>query len=208
MTLGRCLCHVADQRVSWYIPYTACLYRTWKEWENNIHEDSTFEEVVSHTNIIDLWEYMNLLNECPKVTQSIIMTWDMDNNSIQWKKIKTQNHIIKQTLSTPPLPQYDVKPYKMNKDSIANSSDNHTTTIEVIGDTKNVDNNNTTPIIQDLFKHQVTQLSENFRIFATYVETKMELYKEQMQNIQNDVTTLSAYCKKSIGKAHSKMNYD
>ncbi len=87
---------------------------------------------------------------------------------------------MKQTLSTPPLPQYDVKPYKMNKDSIANSSDNHTTTIEVIGDTKNVDNNNTTPIVQDLFKHQVTQLSENFRIFATYVETKMELYKEKI----------------------------
>jgi hypothetical protein len=63
-------------------------YKTWKEWKKKIDEDSTFNEVLSPTNMFDLWEYMNYLNDCPAIQQRLILTWDMDAGSINWSKAR------------------------------------------------------------------------------------------------------------------------
>jgi hypothetical protein len=63
----------------------------WKLWEDKIDEDSTFEEVISHTNIFDLKEYMNQLKTYPAIQKSLFLSWDMDNSSIYWGKIVVNN---------------------------------------------------------------------------------------------------------------------
>ena len=68
-------------------------YEQWKLWRGKINEDSTFEDVLSHTKIFDLWEYMNHINTCPEIQDALLLTWDIDTNSILWRKMIRRDDI-------------------------------------------------------------------------------------------------------------------
>jgi hypothetical protein len=45
----------------------------WSQWLHDINEQSTFEDVLSRTNLFDLWEYMNKVNKCHAVRSNILL---------------------------------------------------------------------------------------------------------------------------------------
>ena len=161
-------------------------YNQWQLWKGKINEDSTFEDVLSHTKIFDLWEYMNQLNTCPAIQDALLLTWDIDTNSILWRKtIRREDNEIPSKVNT-----NDEKVREPGKrEQIQHTTDIHSQ-LSIISQQVN------------LVSEQVQAKLDNLSV---QVQTTMEEYYESIEKVQENLKSLEDRCHTAVHTANEKI---
>jgi hypothetical protein len=150
-------------------------YNQWQLWKGKINEDSTFEDVLSHTKIFDLWEYMNQLNTCPAIKDTLLLTWDIDTNSILWKKtLRREDKEI---------------PSKVKREQLQHTTDIHSQ-LSIISQQVN--------LVSEQVQAKLDNLSEQ-------VQTTMEEYYESIEKVQENLKSLEDRCHTAVHTADKKI---
>lgn len=165
----------------------------WKKSEDKISEDSTFDD------------YLNL---CPAIQTSLLMTWNMNMNSILWWKIKAVKNPTEPSVKTPTqqgIPQ-DIIQESDNKNDYFKGVLQNTSEFTTLEDTEHM------PLqrarlhgIQNFFTSYVENLSGKCQKFSGQLNTKMECCTNQLHNIKQDVQHLSIHCQAMLDKAHDDL---
>jgi len=58
---------------------------SWNKWGNTIDENSPFYSIRKATNVTDLHQYLDLLKQCPAITDNMYLHWDIAQQCVQWR---------------------------------------------------------------------------------------------------------------------------